>query len=146
MATVRLQGNGAPRLGAKGTLLWAAQWALAAAFGVIAVAMIVLPFSRLEGFMPWVGSTYQPVVRLLGWVQLACVFGLAAPAVLRPRSALVPASAFTLACLMMLAVIVHLAEGHYAMTPLFLLLDALALVVLWGRTPPERFLPGEDGR
>ena len=90
---------------------------------------------------PWVTSLPVPLLRFIGFAELAGAVGLLLPAWTRIHPALTPLAASGLALIMALAVPFHLVRGEGGAIGLNALLGSLALFITWGRTRRATILP-----
>jgi len=114
--------------------LWIAQLLLFVAFGAAGVIKLLTPISRLAAMMPWTGEHSETFVRTIGLVDLAGGLGILLPALVRIMPRLTVLAALGCAVLQCFAIVFHLARGEAAVTPVNLVLLALAVFVLWGRS------------
>lgn len=126
--------------GARGTNwwsvgLWAAQIALALAFGASGVTKLFQPVETLAAAMEWVAHSPPALVRFIGFAELAGAVGMILPAATLILPWLTPLAALGFAVIEILAIGVHAALGETAETLAFnLVLLGLSAFVIWGRT------------
>lgn len=113
--------------------LWAAQIALAGVFLMAGAFKAFTPIAELAAPMPWVTEVPAALVRFVGVAELAGAIGLILPSLSRVRPLLTPLAALGLATVMLLASVMHLADGEPAMLPVNAALGGLAMFVAWGR-------------
>lgn len=122
--------------------IWAAQIVLALLFGAAGVMKTFLPIADLSGQMNWVTVTPDWLVRFIGAAELAGAIGVILPAATRILPWLTPLAALGFAVIQVLAIGTHYQLGETAMTlPVNLVLLALSLFVLWGRTRRAPLVP-----
>ena len=115
--------------------LWVAQILLALVFGSAGFMKLFQPIEALVPMMAWVGSSPEWLVRFIGFVEIAGALGMILPAATRILPWLTPLAALGFAIIQVLAVGVHVSMGDIAMSwPMNLVLLALSLLVIWGRT------------
>lgn len=116
--------------------LWAVQILLAAFYGLAGFSKISQPMDALAAM----GMTYaldypDLLTRFVGTAELLGAVGLVLPALTRILPGLTPLAALGLSAIQVLAIGLHAMRGETAQTlPMNLVLLALALLVLWGRT------------
>jgi uncharacterized membrane protein YphA (DoxX/SURF4 family) len=115
--------------------LWMVQVLLALAFGAAGVMKLFQPIEALGAMMNWVTVSPEMLVRFIGLVELAGALGMILPAITRILPFLTPLAALGFAIIQVLAIGVHASLGETSMSlPINLVLLALSLFVLWGRT------------
>ncbi len=118
--------------------LWIVQGLLALAFFLAGLMKLTQPMDVLETSMGWPAALPAPLVRFIGLAELLGAIGLILPALTRIRPGLVPLAAAGLTLIMLLATLLHVSRGEGAMTPVNLVLGAMAAFVAYGR---GRLLP-----
>jgi len=118
--------------------LWIVQGLLALAFFLAGLMKLTQPMDVLETSMGWPAALPAPLVRFIGLAELLGAIGLILPALTRIRPGLVPLAAAGLTLIMLLATLFHVSRGEGAMTPVNLVLGAMAAFVAYGR---GRLLP-----
>lgn len=117
------------------TGLWVAQILLAVAFGGAGVMKLFQPIEALGAIMNWVTVSPEPLVRFIGLVEIAGALGIILPIATRILPFLTPLAALGFAIIQVLAIGVHASLGETTTSlPVNLVLLALSLFVLWGRT------------
>ena len=101
--------------------LWVAQTLLFALFCFAGVTKVFTPIKELAQMMPWTGEYSVAFVRTIGLIDLAGGLGCAT--------------------LQVFAFAFHISRGEAAVTPLNILLLALSLFVLWGRSSKAPVAP-----
>ena len=115
--------------------LWTAQILLALVFGSAGLMKTVQPIDALASMMAWVGHSPETLVRFIGIVEVLGALGVILPALTRILPWLTPFAALGFAIIQVLAIGVHASLGETATSlPINLLLLALSLLVVWGRT------------
>ncbi len=118
--------------------LWLVQGLLALAFLLAGLMKLTQPMDVLTASMGWPAALPAPLVRFIGLAELLGAIGLILPALTRIRPGLVPLAAAGLTLIMLLATLFHVSRGEGAMTPVNLVLGAMAAFVAYGR---GRLLP-----
>ena len=115
--------------------LWTAQVLLAIFYVFVGSAKLTQPIAALTAMMAWPGVVPEALVRVIGAAEVAGALGLVLPSLLRVLPVLTPFAAVGLAVLQVFAMIFHLARGEELMMwPANIVLLAIALFILWGRT------------
>jgi putative oxidoreductase len=118
--------------------LWIVQGLLALAFLLAGLMKLTQPMDVLAASMGWPVALPALLVRFIGLAELLGAIGLILPALTRIRPGLVPLAAAGLTLIILLATLFHVSRGEGAMTPVNLVLGALAAFVAYGR---GRLLP-----
>jgi len=121
--------------------LWAAQVVLAVVFISAGFVKLTTPIPQLAAMMPWAGQYSETFVRAIALVDLAGGIGILLPALTRILPRLTVLAALGCAVLQVIALLFHLSRGEAAVTPLNVVLLALALFVLWGRNSKAPIAP-----
>lgn len=123
--------------------LWIAQVLLAAAYLAAGWMKVSQPVDGLAAMgMAWAADWPAWSVRFIGAAEIAGALGLILPAATRIVPMLTPLAALGLSVIQVLAIVVHATRGETAMTlPANLVLLALSLFVLWGRTRRASIAP-----
>lgn len=122
--------------------LWVAQVLLALVFGAAGVMKLFQPVEALGTMMNWVNHSPELLVRFIGFVELAGALGMILPPLTRILPLLTPLAALGFAIIQVLAIAVHASLGETAMSlPMNLLLLALSVFVVWGRTSKAPIAP-----
>jgi len=114
-------------------VLWLLQIVLALAFGALGLLMLTRSRERLLRVAGWVEDFPEPVVRLIGVLELLGAAGLLLPGVLGVAGVLVPVAALGLAVLLVGAIVTHLLRGEQDEVALPVGLLLAAAVVAAGR-------------
>lgn len=113
--------------------LWVAQALIFLTFGAAGLVKLLTPIPQLAAMMPWTGEHSEAFVRVIGLIDLAGGIGILLPALTRILPNLSVLAALGCSVLQVFAIVFHISRGEAAVTPLNLVLLALALFVLWGR-------------
>jgi uncharacterized membrane protein YphA (DoxX/SURF4 family) len=132
-----------PRNNAWTIALWVAQVLLAVVYLMAGFMKLTQPLDALAAMnMAWAPTFPEIFVRFLGLMELAGGLGLVLPAATRVLPFLTPLAAAGLTIVQVGAITLHAVRGETAMTlPLNLVLLALALLILWGRTKKAPITP-----
>ena len=115
-------------------MLWTLQGLLALVFLVTGALKIVLPKERLVARMGWVENVSQPVVRLIGVVEILGAMGLILPSLTGIMPWLTPLAAAGLALTMVGASSTHYRRNELSRIGLTAVLLVMTLFVAVGRT------------
>jgi uncharacterized membrane protein YphA (DoxX/SURF4 family) len=123
--------------------LWVAQALLAALYLMAGWMKLTQPIDALAAMsMAWAPTMPEPFVRFVGLMEVLGAIGLILPAATRILPFLTPLAALGLTIVQVAAIILHAVRGETAMSlPLNLVLLALSLFVLWGRTRKRAISP-----
>jgi uncharacterized membrane protein YphA (DoxX/SURF4 family) len=121
--------------------LWTAQLLMALLYVYSGVMKFSTPIPQLAQMMPWTGDVPETFVRAIGAVDFAAGVGLVLPALTRILPGLTPLAAAGSTLLQVLAFGFHTSRGEYAVLLLNVILLALSVFVLWGRTKKAPILP-----
>jgi len=113
--------------------LWLLQFILFAAFASAAWMKIMTPIPKLAAIWPWAGELPEPIVRMLGVIDLAGGVGVFLPMLTRIKPQLTAPAALGCVVLQICAMIFHISRGEIAATPVNVVFVAIASVILWGR-------------
>ena len=114
--------------------LWVAQALIFFAFASAGLVKLLTPIPQLAAMMPWAGQYSETFVRFIGVIDLAGGIGILLPALTRILPRLTVLAALGCTVLQIFALVFHISRGEAAVTPLNLVLLALAVFVLWGRS------------
>lgn len=120
---------------------WIAQVLLFVAFGAAGLVKLLTPIPQLAAMMPWTGEHSETFVRTIGLIDLAGGLGILLPALTRIMPRLTVLAALGCATLQIFAIVFHIWRGEAVLTPLNLVLLALAVFALWGRSRKAPILP-----
>jgi uncharacterized membrane protein YphA (DoxX/SURF4 family) len=119
---------------ALGAALWVAQTLLAGIFAAAGAFKITMPPADLAKTFPWALEVPQPLVNLVGAVELLAAVAMMVP----PRNGFGAAfrrlAAASLAIVMTFATAFHLARGEPTASRVTMGLGILAAFVAWGRS------------
>jgi hypothetical protein len=121
--------------------LWFAQVLIFLAFGAAGLVKLLTPIPQLGVMMPWTSQYSETFVRVIGAIDLAGGIGVLLPALTRIMPRLTVLAAVGCSALQVFALIFHVSRGEAAVTPLNLVLLALAIFVLWGRGRKAPIVP-----
>ena len=113
--------------------LWTLQGLLALVFLVTGAIKIALPKDRLVAQMGWVENVSQPVVRLIGVVEILGAMGLILPSLTGIMPWLTPLAAAGLASTMVGASLTHYRRNELSRIGFTAVLLVMALFVVVGR-------------
>ncbi len=116
--------------------LWVAQVLLAAAYLAAGAMKLFQPMDVLAGMgMGYVTTMPELFIRFVGLMEILGAIGLILPSLTRILPMLTPAAAVGLSIVQVAAIILHAIRGETATSlPVNLVLLALSLFILWGRT------------
>ncbi len=120
-------------------VLWIIASVLAVAFLGAGLTKILQPKEKLSSTMAWTQDFSQPMIRLIGALEVLAAIGLILPALLDIAPILVPLAATGLVLLMAGAAITHLRRKEPQIMVANLVLLVLAAIVAWGRFGPYAF-------
>ena len=138
-----LEAGAARRINWLNIGLWAVQLLLALAYVMAGSMKLTQPMEGLAAMgMGYATQLPELFVRFVGLMEVLGAIGLIAPAATRILPFLTPLAAAGLAFVQVSAIVLHAIRGETAMTlPINLVLLALALFVLWGRTQKATISP-----
>lgn len=113
--------------------LWAAQFLLAAAYGLFGAMKATQPLDQLAAMMTWVTDLPPLFVRALGVVEIAGAVGLILPSLTRIYPRLTVVAALCILIHQCCAVALHLSKGEANVLGLNVVLIVLAAFIIWGR-------------
>jgi multisubunit Na+/H+ antiporter MnhG subunit len=114
-------------------LLWVAQGIVAAMFFFAFYAKLLQPAEETAKMMPWVAE--QPALATIaGIADLLGALGLILPAALRIQPKLTTLAAYGGVLLMLAGTAFHLMRGEAEVIGLNIILIALLVFIIWGRT------------
>lgn len=121
--------------------LWTAQLLMALLYAYSGVVKFSTPIPQLSQMMPWTGDVPETFVRAIGVIDVAAALGLVLPALTRILPGLTPLAAAGSTLLQVLAFGFHTSRGEYGVLGLNVILLAMSVFVLWGRTKKAPILP-----
>jgi len=114
---------------------WVVQVALAAFYAMAGFMKLLQPIEALVASgMAYAGDYPELLTRFIGTMELLGAVGIIVPAAARILPGLTPLAALGFSIIQVLAMGVHISRGEYGVLPMNLVLLALSLFVLWGRT------------
>lgn len=113
--------------------LWIVQGLLAASFLMAGYVKFTDTMEDLTLQMGWPAAVPEPLVRFIGFTEMAGALGLLVPALTKIKTVLTPWAATGLVVIMVMAAIFHLMRGEYPAIGVNLGFAALAAFVAWGR-------------
>ena len=136
MSQVNMVGTGgasSPRVWNIG--LWVVQVLLAAFYAMAGSMKLTQTIEALVASgMSYAGDYPELLTRFIGTMELLGAIGIILPAATRIRPRLTPLAALGFSVIQVLAMGVHISRGEFMVLPMNLVLLALALFVVWGRT------------
>jgi uncharacterized membrane protein YphA (DoxX/SURF4 family) len=120
-------------------VLWIIASVLALVFLGAGLTKILQPKEKLSSTMAWTQDFSQPMIRIIGTLEVLAAVGLILPALLDIAPILVPLAATGLVLLMAGAAITHLRRKEPQIMVANLVLLVLAGIVAWGRFGPYAF-------
>ena len=122
--------------------LWATQILLAVAYLGAGSMKLFTPIDVLGASMAYVPTMPELFIRFVGLMEILGAIGLILPSATRILPVLTPAAAVGLSIVQVAAIILHAARGETAMSlPANLVLLALSLFIIWGRTKKAPITP-----
>ncbi|HZY19192.1 MAG TPA: DoxX family protein [Ramlibacter sp.] len=121
--------------------LWIAQMLLAAMYIPSGLMKLAKPIADLSQQMAWTGDLPAAIVRIAGTADLAAGLGLILPALTRIAPQLTVWAAVGATVLQAFAIVLHASRGELAVLPVNVLLIALQVFVIWGRTKKAPIMP-----
>jgi uncharacterized membrane protein YphA (DoxX/SURF4 family) len=115
-------------------ILWSAQVLLAVVFAFTGFMKLTISPTDLAKSMPAGLGLSLPLIRFIGFAEVAGAIGLILPAATRILPILTRVAAGALAVVMALAALLHVWRGEIASLAVVLVLGAIAVFVTWGRT------------
>lgn len=115
--------------------LWAAQVLLAVVYAMAGFMKFTQPMGALVASgMTYAGDFPEMLTRFIGAMELLGAVGIILPAATRILPGLTPLAALGFSVIQVLAMILHISRGEFMVLPMNVVLLALSLFVLWGRT------------
>ncbi|HEY8358089.1 MAG TPA: DoxX family protein [Ramlibacter sp.] len=121
--------------------LWIAQILLAAMYLPSALMKLTKPIAELGQQIAWAADLPAAIVRVAGVADLAAGLGLILPALTRIAPGLTVWAAIGATVLQLFAMVLHTSRGEYAVLPINLVLIALQVFVIWGRSKKAPIAP-----
>ena len=133
MNAVGTGGVSAPKVWNIG--LWVVQALLAAFYAMAGSMKLTQSIEALVASgMAYAGDYPELLTRFIGTMEVLGAVGIILPAATRILPGLTPLAALGFAVIQVLAMGVHISRGEFMVLPMNLVLLALALFVVWGRT------------
>jgi putative oxidoreductase len=126
--------------------LWTAQVLLAVVFAVTGFMKLTISAAVIAHSMPAGFGLSIPLMRFIGFAEVAGAIGLILPSVTRILPVLTPVAAGALAVVMVLAALLHASMGEIGSLAVVLVLGAIAFFVSWGRTKRMPILSRSSGK
>jgi hypothetical protein len=115
--------------------LWVVQVLLAAFYAMAGSMKLTQTIEALVASgMSYAGDYPELLTRFIGTMELLGAIGIILPAATRILPRLTPLAALGFSVIQVLAMGVHISRGEFMVLPMNLVLLALALFVVWGRT------------
>ncbi|NMA99302.1 MAG: DoxX family protein [Phyllobacteriaceae bacterium] len=115
--------------------LWVAQGLLALVYAMAGMTKLTQPIDALVAAgMGYAGDFPELLTRFIGTVEVLGALGIILPALLRIQPRLTPLAALGFSIIQVLAILLHLWRGEFFVLPMNVVLLALSLFVMWGRT------------
>jgi len=122
--------------------LWIVQVALAVFYGMAGVMKLTQPIEGLVASgMAYAGDYPELLTRFIGTMEVLGAIGIILPAATRIAPRLTPLAALGFSAIQVLAIGLHTTRGEFTILPFNLVLLALSLLVLWGRTSKAPITP-----
>lgn len=131
-----------PRFDGLNIGLWVAQGVLAFMYIFAGWTKLTQPLEALlEMGWGWAANMPLSFIRFIGIAEIAGAIGLILPALLRIQPKLTPLAAMGLTLVQIAAIVLHASRGEFAVLPLNVVLLALSVFVVYGRTKKRVILP-----
>ncbi len=115
--------------------LWVVQALLAAMFLMAGFTKLTsAPADMVAMGMLWAENAPVALIRFIGFAEVLGALGLILPAATRIKPDLTKLAALGLAAIMVLAFGLHAYRGEFGVMPVNIIVFALAMLVIWGRT------------
>ena len=122
--------------------LWIAQIVLAAVYVMAGFMKLSQPIDALVASgMTYAGDYPELLTRFIGTMEVLGAIGIILPAATRIMPKLTPLAALGFSVIQILAIGLHSTRGEFQVLPVNLVLLALSLFVLWGRTRKAPIAP-----
>ncbi|MCW5951231.1 MAG: DoxX family protein [Propionibacteriaceae bacterium] len=116
--------------------LWIVAGLLALGFLGAGAMKLSQPREKLAASMGWVNDFSEPMVKVIGALEVLGALGLILPAATGIAPILTPIAAVGLALVMVGAIVTHVRRKEYPVIGVNAVLLILAIVVAWGRFGP----------
>ena len=115
--------------------LWVVQALLAAFYAMAGSMKLSQPIEALVASgMSYAGDFPELLTRFIGTMELLGAIGIILPAATRILPGLTPLAAVGFSVIQVLAMGVHISRGEFEVLPMNVVLLALSILVVWGRT------------
>lgn len=122
--------------------LWVVQVMLAAIYAMAGSMKVSQPIETLVASgLGYAGDYPELLTRFIGTMELLGAIGIILPALTRILPGLIPLAALGFSAIQVLAMGVHASRGEFMVIPMNVVLLALSLFVLWGRTRKAPIAP-----
>jgi len=122
--------------------LWVVQIVLALVYGMAGFMKLSQPIDALVASgMSYAGDYPELLTRFIGTMEVLGAIGVILPAATRIAPWLTPLAALGFSIIQVLAMGLHISRGEFQVLPVNLVLLALALFLLWGRTRKAPIAP-----
>lgn len=122
--------------------LWVVQIVLALVYGMAGFMKLSQPIDALVASgMSYAGDYPELLTRFIGTMEVLGAIGVILPAATRIAPWLTPLAALGFCIIQVLAMGLHISRGEFQVLPVNLVLLALALFLLWGRTRKAPIAP-----
>lgn len=122
--------------------LWVGQGVLALFYGMAGFMKLTQSMQALVASgMSYAGDYPELLTRFVGTMEVLGALGMILPAATRIAPQLTALAALGFSIIQVLAMGLHILRGEYFMLPFNLLLLALSLFILWGRTNKAPITP-----
>jgi putative oxidoreductase len=126
--------------------LWTAQVLLAVVFALTGYMKLTISDVDLARALPVGGLISIGLIRFIGVAEVAGAIGLILPSATRILPRLTPLAAGALALVMALAALLHASRGEIGSVVGVLVLGAIAVFIVWGRTKRAPILARSSGK
>ena len=117
-------------------VLWVLQALVAAFFLAAGASHLLMPVARLKASAPWTEDVGEPLTRIIGLLEVLAAIGLVLPGITHIATVLTPLAAIGVVLMFLGAIALHVRRGEVKVIGMHIVVIALALVVIWGRTGP----------
>jgi uncharacterized membrane protein YphA (DoxX/SURF4 family) len=121
--------------------LWTAQVVVFALFTLFGGMKLFMPVDKLAQMWVWPGQVPSWFLHLTGILDATGGIGVLLPAITRIQPRLTVYAAVGCTLLQVAAIIFHLSRGEAAVVPLNVVLLALSVFILWGRSKQAPIAP-----
>jgi uncharacterized membrane protein YphA (DoxX/SURF4 family) len=122
--------------------LWVVQGVLALFYAMAGVMKLTQPIDALVASgMSYAGDYPEFLTRFVGTMEVLGAIGIVLPAATRIAPRLTPLAALGFSLIQVLAIGLHTMRGELFMLPFNLILLALSVLVVWGRSAKSPIAP-----